>query len=201
MKTIAWFLGACICAVLVLWLSANNKARSIGSTRVFWTDRDIEGSKIDPEFRLRVVSETIPRRLKFYPGTLPLEFAAYVEDIISPQLTMGEPSGLVVLEQYGEFRNMYVYSDSFNEKLRGVAIGAITMSDSGELLAEAKLISRTADGIEIEEEHYDSCRQGSCALTFKATSIIDRSGTKQAEHDSAGRKSRDHYFQWPMGML
>lgn len=201
MKKIAWLLGIFVCGGFLYFFLRTQGNHSIGSADVFWTDRDIEGFKIDPHTELRVVAETIYQKPAFYEGTMPLECKAYVEEIIPPQVSGGVHSGIVVLEQYSGFKNMYVYGNDFDAKLRGIPVGAVTMSDSGDLLAEAKLVKTASGGIEIEEQHYGGCSGGTCSLSFRVTSSIDESGFKKAEDNPLGQRVKDYYFRWPTGLF
>ncbi len=199
MKKIAFVLAICVCAFLFFFLRTQS-GHSIGSTDAFWAHDDIEGFKIDPQTKLREVAVTMVQQPQFYSGATPLKYTTYIEDFIPSEVSAGMPGGIVVLEKFPGFENLYVYGDSLEDKLRGIPVGAVTMSESSEMLAQAKVVKRAPGRIEIEEQHLEGCDEGKCSLTFKATSSIDESGEKRTEVNTAGHKTRDYYFLWPMGM-
>lgn len=186
--------------VFLLYFMRFRDSHSLGSTDTFWSDKDIEGFRIDGNTELREVAVTLFQQPKFYAGPAPLKYTSYIEDVIPRELSAGATGGVVVVENYPGFKTMYVYGDSPSDKLRGIPIGAVTMSESNDLVAQAKLITRTPNGLVIEEQDLEGCHEGKCSLIFKATSSIDQSGTKTAETNPVGRKKSDYYFLWPMGL-
>jgi hypothetical protein len=181
--------SGCVAMLLVCFALCSCRTRpSIGRGEIFWTDKDIEGFKLPEDTELRTIETTLKTQPKFYAGRMPLKATLYVEDITQ----MG---GIIVMEEYPGFTTLYIY----NDKLHGTAIGAITLSNSADLIAQAKVIRSIPDGFEIEEQHYDGCdgEPDSCPVVFQANSKISWTGFKTEESKVKGQKNEDYYFLWP----
>jgi hypothetical protein len=166
----------------------------------FWAENQVEGFKIvkeNPQSSLRRVDVSWRQRPPFYIGTLPINYVSDVFEVI-PTSISGGIGGIVVMDEFTDFRTAYVYPDSEPEKLSGIPIGAVSLSkDDKEIVAEAKLVDKTPTGIVIEEAHFEG---GGACPTFTAKSLIGREGYKQQEIERTGRKRTEYYFIWPHGL-
>jgi len=190
-----------IAALLLIVLSSCSD-RCDNRGELIWSTDDVEGFKIakdNPESTLRQLSVTWQQKPPFYAGAMPIKYTSLVLDVVPPSMSMGM-GGIVVVDEFEDFKTAYVYPHSMIEKLSGVPIGAVTFSKpTNAIVAEAKQTNRTSAGIEIEEVHYKNCPGGGCCVVFKSKSSIGRSGYKERESETTGRKQRDYYFIWPMG--
>ena len=159
---------------------------------LLWSANDIEGFKItasDPNAQLRVVKVTLQQKPPFYVGSMPFAYETNIFDVVPPGMAMGH-GGIVVQTKAGDVENLYVYPSSIPEKLSGVPIGAVTFIGN-RLVAEAKLLSRNQDGLQIQEVQYDTKR---CPV-FKAKSSFDSGlGFKKQELESTWEKTRRVLF-------
>ena len=188
-------------ALIVVASSCSNRCEK--PARLIWQPAEIEGSRItkeNPQASLRQLSTSWRQKPPFYNGPMPIQYTSFVFDVIPSSMAMGM-GGIVVMDDYGEFKNLYVYPESMSEKVSGIPIGAVTMSKtSNEVVAEAKLLKHDSGGIEVEEFHYNNCAGGAgCCLIFRSKSLINRFGYKEKEDETNGRKEKDYYFMWPMG--
>ena len=127
----------------------------------------------------------------FYKGAMPLSCTIgqkhFPFDIVNKPITL--------YLDFGEFKNSFIY-DKLTMINGGPAVaeGACTTDVSGRLLAEARLVRITEDGIEIEEFHYSPDGK----LIFRCKSIMDYlTGFKEKETNVIGDKSGEYYFIWP----
>ena len=145
---------------------------------------------IDGEGAL-VYSRTVYKKPPFYLDHMPLTF---VEGKRRRAPRYGDICGTncatTIYSQWGggDFTNLFINNG-------GVAQGALTISSSAQLLAEARVVieNNRDPGIIIEEYHYD---RGS--LIFRCKSRFDLDGMKIQESDTVGTKRRDYYFLWPV---
>jgi hypothetical protein len=162
---------------------------------LWWSANDIEGVKLstsDPNARLRVAQVTLHQKPPFYVGDMPFTYEANIFDVVPLGMAMGH-GGIVIQTKAGGVQNLFVYPSSIPEKLSGVPIGAVTFVGD-RLVAEAKLLSRNRDSLQIKEVQYDPKR---CQV-FSATSVFDSGlGFKKEELESAGKKRAEYYFLWP----
>lgn len=148
-----------------------------------WREDDLE-----PLEDALVYTATLYKRPPFYEGPMPLEF--------TDGMSSAGVGGMIILYQvFDEWVNLFIYTDPVL-RAGGIATGAITVDDSGQLLAEAKLIQVIEnEGIEIEEIHYTPDGR----VQFTCKSQIDfRDGYKNTETEASGTKERDYYFIWPV---
>jgi hypothetical protein len=172
-----------------------------------WTILDTELVKVgkaDPNALIKRTKATLHLRPPFYSGGGDLSFKELSHEA-EPGLcgSMGGHCGLVLAQDFGEFKNLFVYPDSPEERLSGMPKGARTTGPGGELLAEAKVVAVARDannqlqGIDIQEFHYGP---GGCFLFQSKSRIAPRYswGFKVSESEVSGRKKADYYFLWPM---
>ena len=135
-------------------------------------------------------AQSLFRKPPFYPGEMPLKYT-------STRRPSGGPYGmneLVLSDQFGGWRNDYVYEDS-RHQIMGIADGARAIDDHGKILAEARL-SKEAFGktLEVEEFHYTNGK-----VHFYCKSLFTMDGMKQSENDKRGKKGQEFFFLWPTG--
>jgi hypothetical protein len=150
-----------------------------------WEEDDLESLEDALAYEV-----TLHERPPFYEGPMPLTF----ED--GKNVGLGFHGTMITLYQiFDGWANLFIYAD-FALKIRGVATGAITVDDSGWLLAEARLTQVIeGEGIEIEEIHYTPDGR----VQFRCKSQIDFGmGFKNAESEATGTKEKDYYFIWPV---
>jgi len=132
---------------------------------------------------------------------------------ICQDLSQTTSGGVLVSQKCEKFENDFVYSQAFRDAHPelgnilgppGLPSGIKTRDDSGNLIAEARLLGaapksdKQQDGILIIEEfHYKHDERGNC-LIFKAKSFIDGDGRKVREIEATGKKSKDYFFIWPI---
>lgn len=167
-----------------------------------WTSDQLEAVKLlktNPDARIRETSVTGYQKPPFYSGPMPFTYTSDSFDMLPPDVAMGV-GGIVLKDDFTTFENFYVYPDDLAEKLTGPPVGAVTMSPSGEVLAEAKVISRSDSGLDVEERQYSKCDSADrCYLAFKSLTHIGESGYKEKETQTSGHKQAEYYFIWPMG--
>ena len=194
----------------ILFIFGDVACSSSKPVQPIWSDDDLEAFKIKRQYsgddvrtaltlNLRPFTMEFSKNPPFYAGPQQLSCVFYVFS-----------TGLLVSQKCETFENDFIYSESFKKshpELKNfpqIPAGARTRDDSGNLVAEARLVGTAPhdkatpeDLLIIEEFHYKPCNGQSC-LIFKSTSVIDGSGFKIREIESTGHKKRDYFFIWPL---
>ena len=151
-----------------------------------WDKEDLESYKYHPDDYVKI---TLHGNLTFYKGPIPLEFQGA---LAPPYASLGFPGmPKLLFYEFDGFQNHFIY--------QGVRtfVGARTIDDSGQVVAEARLGYLVTEKNELvtvaEEFHYGPDNK----LIFKCTSRIDHLGIKTEEIEKIGKKMRDYYFIWP----
>ncbi|MDD2753734.1 MAG: hypothetical protein PHT44_03955 [Candidatus Portnoybacteria bacterium] len=135
----------------------------------------------------------------FYRGPMPLEFNEYTKNIGGGMMGM---ESIVLCQDFGEWRNIFVYKDTIS-MLSRMPAGAIAVdNNSKRIIAECKVMKlldadKQLTGFEIAEIHYD--KNGERAI-FTSTFQLDfPMGFKTKEIKNQGKKEREYFFIWPSG--
>lgn len=98
---------------------------------------------------------------------------------------------------FDDFTNVFSYTRPLP-----IAEGSRSLDESGQLVAEARFLrlikgeNQQIQGIETGEFHYGP----DDALIFNCKSQIDLMGVKVSQAEQIGKKARDYYFIWPVGV-
>lgn len=182
------FLRATVACLAVLLLGARPEPVT---AEPMWAEADVQ-----PRGGPVLVYETVlSMRPPFFKGKMPLRYHEGKR-----MLAMDERG--TVYQDFGKFRNRFVYREPANE-FSGITDGARTTDSAGRLLAEARVVrfiegekGQPVSGIEIEEQYYDAAGK----VVFTCRSVIEMgTGFKVSEKEQKGRKTEDFYFLWPAG--
>jgi len=221
MKLFKWLLLISVCLLIVYQLLRHKdhspgqetrvlteQGHSLGRENPFWTEQDLETSKLDPKTLVRSATATITyhKQPPFFAGKLPIEYEIEIANIVPEGFLAHTPggTGIVVIQEFVDFTTFYVYGSSLDEKLRGIPIGAVTLAKSShQAVAQARVVTPRypadqTDGVLIEEQHLGDCNDDGCSLIFGAMSKIDKLGLKITENEVRGKKDKDYYLAWPM---
>ena len=167
-----------------------------------WKESETEVAKLagqTPNATVWEVKETLYKKPPYFDGSAPITYTDLAAEFIPAAFAGGSGRGVLV-SRFRTFENHFLYSeDGAMLKFSGIPIGARTTSTGdGQLLAEARILSKRADmAFELGEFHYD--RQGK--VRFHSISKIDSTGFKIEEIKHEGRKEQDFYFVWPVRLL
>jgi hypothetical protein len=140
---------------------------------------------------------TILMKPPFYSGPMPLKLDELV--CMSPGF-MGLGSNIVLVQDFGEWRNIFIYIDRM-AVLNSMPAGAISVENRSNFrVAQCKVIrpltakDNQLTGFEIEEvQHADDGR-----IQFRGRFEVDfHLGFKTRQLSSVGRRIKEFYFVWP----
>ncbi len=158
-----------------------------------WSERDFKDTdkKLKQESTVKVAMSGVGRRTPFRRKQDLPHYSVYLaydpEDKTSVDLAW----------DFGKFKNIFFYE---NQKRLAIAKGARTFDESGQLVAEARLVRFLENGqqlqrFEVEEFHYGL--RGN--LVFTCKSQYDDLGAKVSQTETNGKKNEDYYFIWAVG--
>ncbi len=179
------YLLVAVLALMCLCLVACKKqGLPEGAQGHYWKESDLNW----PTGECLVYQVKLNEKAPYYAGDLPMKWE---------QCQIGTPDQypppLVLYQQFAGYRNSFVVNSQPSERF---VVGARTVSDSGKLVAEARLARMDGNGTQVFEYQYDD----SGALVFRCASTFDvDTGYKVEETQKEGQKRGEYFFVWPRG--
>ena len=184
MKKLFWAF-VLVVVVIVIVVVVRSKTPCQQAIQSKWTADDLEIMKLKntPGVEVRIMAMSVGGKPPYYIGPLPLEYQSQLYDLVpSGVISIPGGNGVAIQSHFDGFVASYLYP-TMNDKLSHIPAGAIVSDENGKVkLAEATMLSKDSDRIEVEEAHYRDCTQdGKCCLQFRAKSTFNHNGYKIAE--------------------